>query len=309
MRLLYPAMLLVLLSSASADAESGTCVNTDGSSCQRRASHVIADYAPDLSEDEEEDENDGDLIMHIQAKLVVDKAIDDSEAKPAHPHRKETHETTPKLSLHGAAASAAAPAGQQQAAASPLSLLEIEEAQTVTEVLESDAEDTEGSAGVFLTGYQMLIGTGIAALLVIIGALFAIVLRSSLMGKGTFKEEVNAAAQAYLLKWALGYEPEEVEEVKEPVQEEMQVRTTKKAPPVYTESDSGDTDEEEPEAESDSQFEGDSRHEREIELLQNALFVAEQVEMSNQAIDHGYGMDEQRPLVDLIRAYPVQGVP
>jgi len=308
MRLLYPAMLLVLLSSASADAESGTCVNTDGSSCQRRASHVIADYAPDLSEDEEEDENDGDLIMHIQAKLVVDKAID-VEVQPPHPHSKETHENAAKLSLHGAAANAAAHAGQQQAAASPLSLLEIEEAQTVTEVLESDAEDAEGSAGVFLTGYQMLIGTGIAALLVIIGALLAIVLRSSLMGKGTFKEEVNAAAQAYLLKWALGYEPEEVEEVKEPVQEEMQVRTTKKAPPVYTASDSGDTDEEEPEAESDSQFDGDSRHEREIELLQNALFVAEQVEMSNQAIDHGYGMEEQRPLVDLIRAYPVQGVP
>lgn len=294
-------------------------MNTAGSSCQRRASHVIADYAPDFSEDEQEDENDGDLIMHIQAKLVVDKAIDAGEVEPTHAHSKVTHDevdpahahskvahdTAPKLSLHGAAASATTPAGQKQAAPA-LSLLEIEAAETVTtEVLESDREQTPESAAAFFTGYQILIVAGIGALLVMIGALLATVLRSSLMGKGALKDEVNAAAKAYLLKWALGPGEHHIsieEEEKEPVQEEMQVRaTTKKAPPVYTASDSGDTDEEEPEAESDSQFEG--------EMLQNALFVAEQVEMSNQAMDEGYGMEEQRPLVDLIQTYPVQAVP
>jgi len=297
LRLLCPAMLICLLAFATADEQIQTCANGDSSACvQRRAqSLVFSNYAPDTDEDEQENENDADLTMHMQTRVNINSPMDSPDR--------------PAQAPEGAAPiESGSPAGQQQAlsAAPPVvaasSLLQEDSAvgpapeATSPDVVitgESHHETYRGDAGVFITGYQLLLGAGVGALLVITGAVLATFFRTWMTDrKGTSRDEMKAAGKAWILDWALGYDPDTDEE---PVPRQADVkmqRLGKKMPPMPTDSDSGDTDEEEPEAESGND---------EVELLEDAVFVAEQVEVANEAADRGYGIDERSKLADLIR--------
>lgn len=310
---LCAALLICWLASALADKNIESCTNSASNSassaCPSMQRRVFADYAPDRGEDEEEDVDDADSVVHLQTRLNIDKPLD-AEAK-----------TGTKATVGGAAAkSAESAAGHRQAATHPV----VEESPPQQEAPVSPGTeprlssqiagnvmpDAAGSSthgaytvdpAAFLTGYQILLGASIGALLVILGAMLATALRTWLSGHkaSVSPDELKAAAlgrpsaKAWMLNWALGYEPdsEEEESVKAESLPELELRPKKMAPPIHTASDSGDTDEEEPEAESDS---GD---------LEDAVFVAQQVEAANEAMDQGYqyGLERNARLADVIQ--------
>lgn len=279
---------------------------------------VFADYAPDAQEDDKDD--DADLMMHMQMKLNVDIPLDvqatlqhkaaelfTAELFTANEARKAQQEIPKavKLSLAGAAAthhlqqshSAGVAEGEITAAESPtaaLSLLELSEQTSDEEPAVpafSNEEVRAAEPTAFRTGNQLLFGACAGAVLVVLGALLATGLRHCLSGRKTLSDnELRARTKAWMLDWALGFEPEDIEDELSG-KAEMKTLPRKKQPAMATASDSGDTDEDEPEAESDSG-----------ELLENAVFVAEQVEVANrqnEALDAGYGIPEPR-LVDQI---------
>lgn len=333
---LSPAVLLCWLTFATANDKTETCQNSDGSACvatPTRRKAWFANYAPDKEEDEQEDVNEADLMMHMQMRLNVDTPVD-AEAAPTAVTAAGTtsadavkaHEESQKgakLSLsgaaarppyHGVAAEAATivdtktlPGQQQPAAAAPKLASSVQQHPEMLSLLEESAVSSpvaasnppgaigqspgarsQPEASSFLTGNQGLLGAAVGAVLVILGALLATAIRTCVAGrKGLSEDELRAAAKAWMLDWALGYEPDDKDD--EPIEAELKIRN-KKQPPMATASDSGDTDEEEPEAESDS---GD--------LLEDAVFVAEQVEVANEAADAGYGLEKDGRLVDQIR--------
>jgi hypothetical protein len=259
---------------------------------------VFADYAPDSQEEEQEEDDGADLMMHMQMKVNVDMPLDLQAPKAA------------KMSLAGAAASHTSNSHPKPrdsdvvakaAVAAPLpptaalSLLE-EDAVEVPARRASELVDAEGAepaaTASSLPGVQLVLGALAAAFLVAIGAWLATSIGRSADGrKVVTEEELKTRAKAWMLDWALSYEPDDVED-EASIEAEIKVRPKKKAPPIAAGSDSGDTDEEEPEAESDYG-----------ELLEDAVFVAEQVEVANrhnEAVDTDYGIPEAR-LVDQIQ--------
>jgi len=305
MHLLQRVVLLCWLAHAAADESIGTCVNSDSSICssehtQRRAQNMVfANYAADNEENEQEDENDADLMMHMQTRLNVDIPKDEQAGpKPKGADQTVSGEGSKvqqelpkaKLSLAGHAAKSlseaapgsvttdsAAPAGQQPSSAQ-LPLLQLPD------------RPSQAVPNGFATGNQILLGAAIGAVLVVVGALMATALSNcATRGKGLSEDEIRAAAKVLMLDWALGYDPDDKEG--ELIEAEVTLKSLahggKKQPPMATDrdSDSGDTDEEEPEAESDDH----------AEMLEDAVFVAEQVEVANEAMDAGYG----RKYIDL----------
>lgn len=277
-------VVLCCLSLAAASGSTETCKNSESSACMevKTERRVIADYAPDLPLDDEEEEGsdqEADLTMHMQMRLNVDIPIDTQEA-PSGNH---------KLSLTGAAATRSHVAQKPPASApSDSAVAGLQRPATVAELLA--AQKSADAAASFLTGNQLLLGAFGGALLVVLGALLATGLRTYLTGrKGRSEDELKAAGKAWMLDWALGFEPDDVEDVL-PIQAELKMRPKKKDPPVAAPDGGHSTDEEEPEAESDGG-----------ELLEDAVYVAEQVEEANQAADAGYGIQLQGRHVDQIR--------
>lgn len=255
---------------------------------------VISNYAPDKEEDEQDDDNDADMVMHMQMKLNVDVPVDaqtgQNDAKAA-----------PEAALAGAAVKALPP---QQ-----LSLLQMPAAAAVTANQPAAQagpspprqKQVDPASSAFFSGNQVLLAAGAGAALVILGALLATGLKACLSArKGHSEHELKLAAKAWMLDWALGYEPED-EKDDEIIQTEMKIPMKKQPPRATASDDSCDTDEEEPEAESDGG-----------EMLEDAVFVAEQVELanrsSNEAYDAGYcrrmygiDQDSKARLVDQIQ--------
>jgi len=247
---------------------------------------VISNFAPDKEEDEQDDDNDADMVMHMQMKLNVDLPVDAQTA--------QKNAQSPEAALAGAAVKA--PPSQ------PLSLLQMPEAaaaagkQPAAEAQAGPAppprqKQVDPASSAFFSGNQILLAAGAGAALVIVGALLASGLKACLSArKGHSEHELKLAAKAWMLDWALGYEPEDDKD-DEIIQTEMKIPTKKQPPRATASDDSCDTDEEEPEAESDG---GD--------MLEDAVFVAEQVEVgnrsSNEAYDAGYckrmyGIDQE----------------
>lgn len=302
MNLLSSVVLLCCLTFAVADVNSETCQRSDSSDCstsstQRRAKSMeYVNYALEKGDEElEEGVNDADLINHMQMRLNVEiphdpeavqavkkagaqmfQMVDSGDVGQAEMELKELQLLKELQKLSSGEPATAVPVKSPAAAeAKPPPLMA------------STLSQTDPAA--FLSGNQLLPGAVVGALLVILGAVLATAMRTFLTGrKNVSDDEIRTAGKAWMLDWALGYEPDDKEE--EPEIQEMKVQAKKKMPPVTTASDSGDTDEEEPEAESDSG-----------EVLEDAIFVAQQVEVANQAMDAGYGLEENARLVDQIR--------
>lgn len=287
--LLPHGILLCWLAHSIAGDTIETCTNSDSSFCsasQRRARTTLADYSPDLVEDDQEDVNDADMNMHLQTRLNVDIPLD-SQAGAA-----KQHEETQKVDKSPAVQeiAAQAPLKDTVAAGQPPVAPVAAKQEAPRAVPMAVAPRAAALAGMgaadtpFNGGNQLLLGAAAGAFLVIAGLLSAICLRKFVVDrKGKVQDRMRAAAQAWMLDWALGYEPDDDEEAEvevEAMSGEMTMKVKKKQPPMAAESDSGDTDEEEPEAESDT-----------ADMLEDAVYVAEQVEVANnQAVDSSYGV-------------------
>jgi len=255
---------------------------------------VVSNYAPDKEEDEQDDDNDADMVMHMQMKLNVDVPVDTQTA--------EKSPKAPEAALAGIVAKAPSP---QQ-----VSLLQMPEVAAVAGNHPSTQADVgtaprqkeaDPASSAFFSGNQIFLAAGAGAALVIVGAMLATGVKACLSArKGHSEHELKLAAKAWMLDWALGYEPED-EKDDEIIQTEMKMPMKKQPPRATASDDSCDTDEEEPEAESDGG-----------EMLEDAVFVAEQVEVanrsSNEAYDAGYckrmyGIDQEAKagLVDQIQ--------
>jgi len=300
-------VLLCWRAHAAADGTIATCMENgiESTLCgqeqtQRRAQNMVfSNHAAD-EQSEQEDEDDADLNVHMQMRLNLDIPVDGkAEPQPKGPDPmaaggaakaqqeasqlskgKLGSESIAAKSLAEASATTVTTGGQRLPAA--LSFIQLPD------------RSSQASPNGFSTGNQMLLGAAIGAVLVIVGALLATALRNcATRGKGVSDEEVRAAAKVWMLDWALGYDPDDKEE--ELVTAEVPLKLKKKQPPMATPSDcSSDTDEEEPEAESDEPG----------EMLADAVFVAEQVEVANEAMDAGYGrkyVDCEASLSDAIR--------
>lgn len=285
----------LVAASGSEECSSSSCSAIPSS--HKGQSVVYANYEMGDEVDEQEDVDDPDLIMHMQMKLRVDMPPEDEaapsstlssspralsgNAEPAHQELKQD----PRPTSVGAARvlSEALPTAEQS----------HRETVATVEVPRSvlQAKSLTEPAPVS-TGNSILLGAIIGASLVIAGGLLALYIRSLYVNRWEkTKEELRAEGKAWLLDWALGYDPEKEEERQVQVEEELKIRPKKKPPPMATASDSDDTDgtAEEPEAES------------ETEMLQDAIFQAEQVEVANESYESGYDNHQQRRLVDQIR--------
>jgi hypothetical protein len=236
---------------------------------------VHSEYLSDEVENELEDVDDADLINHMQMRVNLDIPVETEESAVGEP---------PAKPAVGSADSSELPADAQPPAQATAKLPSA----AMVDVAKPQANP--------FTGNQIVLGAALGAALVIIGALLALGLRAFLTRpKNISEDELRSAGKAWMLDWALGYEPDDEQE--EDLKEELKIAPRKKMPPMATASDSGDTDEEEPEAESDSG-----------ELLEDAVFVAQQVEIANgqvevanEANDAGYGFDRHTSLADQIR--------
>lgn len=309
---LCATILICWPASALADEITESCTNTASSTCPSVQRRVFADYAPDRGEDEEEDVDDADAVMHMQMRLHIDKP---SDPKAEVGKTNTAPGATAKAPAQGSVAKDEPAAGQaaarplpaesppQQAAPASPAREPLLSSQTAGDIMPGAAgPSTHGADPVdpakFLSGYQILFGAGIGALLVVVGAMLATALRTpnwvsdrrGIVSPDELKVAApsHPSAKAWMLHWALGFDPESEDEV-EPSKAES--RPKKIQPPIHTASDSGDTDEEEPEAESDS---GD---------LEDAVFVAQQVEVANEAMDKGYryGSEHHTTLADVIQ--------
>lgn len=320
------ATLVCWLAFATADNKIETCANSPGSACsssERQAqSAVLADYTPD-DEAEQEEEDGADLIMHMQTRINVNIPLDQSKPAPAASKDQSepvpaaskdaqsgfsliekaavVHEETEKRAEVSLAEAAAKPS-EAQHLSPPLAKTAPQVGNPLrSSVAGSGPPKAVGPAAhgastlpadpaAFLTGYQLFLGAGLGAMLVIVGAVLATVLSSwSKDRKAASQDDVKAAGKAWMLDWALGYEPDA--DVAEEVDPKLELKLTgKKQPPICTDSDSGDTDEEEPEGESATESDPQA----------DAVFVAQQVEVANEAMDQGYGIDGNSKLADAI---------
>lgn len=338
---LCATILICWPASALADEITESCTNTASSTCPSVQRRVFADYAPDRGEDEEEDVDDADAVMHMQMRLHIDKP---SDPKAEVGKTNTAPGATAKAPAQGSVAKDEPAAGQaaarplpaesppQQAAPASPAREPLLSSQTAGDIMPGAAgPSTHGADPVdpakFLSGYQILFGAGIGALLVVVGAMLATALRTpnwvsdrrGIVSPDELKVAApsHPSAKAWMLHWALGFDAESEDEV-EPSKAastracgangpacrhghryglcgaadlQAESRPKKIQPPIHTASDSGDTDEEEPEAESDS---GD---------LEDAVFVAQQVEVANEAMDKGYryGPEHHTTLADVIQ--------
>jgi hypothetical protein len=262
----------------------------------RRAKTIeVANYAPEDEIDEEEDVDDADLINHMQMRLNVDIPLDSQApkkvGKSSSTQVEDIQKQVPsKLNLVGIAG--------KPITGSQIPMVEAAITSASIRALASEGAlppsftQLQSESSSVRSGSQIVLGAVIGAVLVILGAFLATLLRG-LVGrrKDMSEDELRTAGKAWMLEWALSLDPEAAEKCEKedylPIEAEMKLQAKKKhPPPMATASDSGDTDEEEPEAEWPESDSG--------ELLEDALYVAEQVEFANRANeenDTGYGLD------------------
>lgn len=292
-----------ILSTLADNSES--CQRSHGSTCNpletgRRAKTIeVANYAPEDEIDEEEDVDDADLINHMQMRLNVDipldsqapKKVGKSSSTQVEDVQKDIQKQVPsKLNLAGAAG--------KPTTGSQIPMVEAAITSASIRALASEGAlppsftQLQSESSSVRSGSQIVLGAVIGAVLVILGAFLATLLRGFVgRRKDMSEDELRTAGKAWMLEWALRLDPEAAEKCEKedylPIEAEMKLQAKKKhPPPMATGSDSGDTDEEEPEAEWPESDSG--------ELLEDAVYVAEQVEFANRANeenDTGYGLD------------------
>lgn len=316
-----PAFLLLVVCMAYAvvDGNVETCASGSKTECaasQRRAETVVfADYGPSLDEEEqEEDVDDADSVMHMQMRVNIDVPTDSKAPKAGSSaqvaagvaaqvaaqitEELQKHAQTPSSGAAGLNENAAV-AGQPQPAA-PVPAAKSAASAGVTAVVGPSSPIAAAADPIGSQGTYIALGAGIGAALMVLGAVLVTLLRPKMAEQKARKEdEIRVAGKAWMLEWALGFDPGDEfddEEMVKVTEAEQKVAIKKKQPPMPCDSDgSGDTDVEEPEAESELGA-----------YLEDALYVAEQVEVGNAKVnevaDAGYGMtDEDMRLADQIR--------
>lgn len=298
--LLLPVIILCSQDRAIANDNVQACSSSSppAAEARRGRSVVLADHAAGGEVEEQEGVDDPDLIMHMQMKLRVDIPPEDqaapasvakaasqaTSASVASPHEEAKREPPASPGAAPRALSPARPAAEGPSA--PAAAAAARPA-PLSKMLPASASPSPYNS--------LLLGALIGASLVLAGVLLALLVRSLLAARrAKTQADLKAAGKAWLLDWALGFDPDtEVAGALgfEPVQveAELKVPCKKKPPPAAAASDTDDTDEAEPEAESES------------EMLQDAVFQAEQVEVANESVDLGYGESQDRRLVDQIR--------
>jgi len=265
MSVLRLAMLMSLLAFSTADDQIETCANSAGSACQRRSQVVFSDYAPDKAVEDEEEEDMNEGDLNMHMQMKLNIEIPLEDKDKGVKHSLGGAAKSIAQSPEGVTSSNSGSAAGKQPAAPPMPAA-IPGSELPEAIRPAATYQVDPAA--FVSGYQLLVGAGIGGLLVLSGAVMATVLRA----------------------WSADRKlPVKQEELQNPA--ELKMFSKKKQPPIHSASDSGDTDEEEPEAESDS-------------AMEDAVFIAEQVEVANEAVDQGYGMEREARLADVICCDP-----
>lgn len=266
------------------------CTESGTSSCPSSARRVSADTAADIipesfDEEGEEDGNDVDYSVHMQMRLTVDLPTEED---------KEPHIHAAALSSFGAEAESSLSGNLLHSAKSHSASLPGDH--DVLAMLAGPAtvhkpppEPVMPTAPA--SGSNLLLGIVVCALLMVVGILVGLLLWTLKKERQAKDQaELKAAAKAWMLDWALGFEPDADLEMKQETCLKVPLHK-KKLPPMPNENDSSDTDEAEPEAESESEpaFE-----------LEEAVFQAAQVEVANEALDEHYGKAPEVRLADQI---------
>jgi len=323
--------LLCCMAYAMVDGNIETCASGSKTGCaasERRAENVVyADYGPSVDEDEqEEDVNDADSVMHMQMRVNIDVPTDSKAPKGgANPQvvagvaAQVAAQITEELQKNAQAASSGAAAiPLVAAAAAPVAGLQKSTADQSPPQPVAPAAKSAASTGVAAAtgpsshiataadpisaqGSYIVLGAGIGAAFMILGAVLVTLLRPKMAEREAKKQtEMRVAGKAWMLEWALGFDPADEtddEEMVKVTEAEQKLPIKKKQPPMPCDSDgSADTDCDEPEAESELGA-----------YLEDALYVAEQVEVGNSKVnevaDRGYGMMDKADvrLADQIR--------